>query len=218
MTPGAALRAALGDMYRQSWRFFLLNAALSAFVVPIVIVGLWVPPVWLLLVAVGPLAAALMHCAVLAALREELRLSDALVGLRLHWRRGLLLGTLLAAAVLGGVRAIDFYAGHGALVLAAVAAYLLLALGVFGLVLWPLAVFELDSPVRDVAAHALDALFHRPIQALVLALALILVNVAGLVAAVMPFLTLTIAYTFLTAARFALPPATVEEVRDTWPA
>jgi hypothetical protein len=218
MTARAALRAALGDMYRQSWRFFLLNAALSAFVVPVLIVGLWVPPVWLLLVAVGPLAAALMHCAVLAALTEELRLSDAVVGLRLHWRRGLLLGVLLAAAAFGGVHAIRFYAGHGALVLAVVAVYLLLALGIYGLVLWPLAVFELGVPVRDVAAHALGSLFRRPFQALILGLALIVVNAAGLAAAVMPFLTLTIAYTFLAAARFALPPSEAEEVRDTWPA
>jgi hypothetical protein len=218
MTARGALRAALGDLYRQSWRFFLLNAALSAFIVPAAIAGLWVPAAWLLLVGAGPLAAALMHCAVVAAVTEELRLADALVGLRLHWRRGLALGVVLAAAVFAGVHAIDFYAGQGALVLAAVATYLLLALGVFQLLLWPLAVYETDVPVRDVAAHALDALLRRPGQVLVLGLTLIVVNAAGLVAAVMPFLTLTIAYTFLAAARFVLPPSQVEEVPDTWPA
>jgi hypothetical protein len=218
MTARAALGAALVDLYRQSWRFFLLNAALSAFIVPVAIAGLWVPAVWLLLVGAGPLAAALMHCAVVTAVTEELRLADALVGLRLHWRRGLALGVVLAAAVFAGVHAIDFYAGQGALVLAAVATYLLLALGIFQLLLWPLAVYETDVPVRNVAAHALDALLRRPGQALVLGLALIVVNAAGLVAAVMPFLTLTIAYTFLAAARFVLPPSPVEEVPDTWPA
>jgi hypothetical protein len=218
MSARAALRAALGDLYRQSWRFFLLNAALSAIVVPVVIAGLWVPAVWLLLVAVGPLAAALMHCAVVAAMTEELRLAEALTGVRLHWRRGLVLGVVLAAAVFTGVHAIDFYAGHGALLLAAVAAYLLLALAVFQIVLWPLAVYELNVPVRDVVAHALRAVLRRPLQALALGLALIVVNAAGLVAAVMPFLTLTIAYTFLAAARFALPATAVEEVQDTWPA
>jgi hypothetical protein len=184
----------------------------------VAIAGLWVPAVWLLLVAAGPLAAALMHCAVVAATTEELRLADALAGVRLHWRRGLALGAVLAAGAFAGLLAIDFYAGHGALVLAAVAAYLLLALGVFQLVLWPLAVYELDVPVRDVLAHALKALLRRPLQALALGLALIVVNAAGLVAAVMPFLTLTIAYTFLAAARFALPATAVEEVQDTWPA
>ena len=218
MTARGALSAALADLYRQSWRFFLLNAALSAIVVPVAIGGLWVPALWLLLVAAGPLVAALVHCAVVAATTEELRLSDALVGLRLHWRRGLVLGLILAAAAIAGIHAIEFYAGHGALVLAAVAVYLLLALVVFQLILWPLAVYEHDVPVRDVAAHALNALLRRPLQALALGLALIVVNAAGLVAAVMPFLTLTIAYTFLAAARFALPPSAVEEVRDTWPA
>jgi hypothetical protein len=218
MTARAALGAALVDLYRQSWRFFLLNAALSAFIVPVAIAGLWVPAVWLLLVGAGPLAAALMHCAVVTAVTEELRLADALVGLRLHWRRGLALGVVLAAAAFAGVHAIDFYAGQGALVFAALATYLLLALGIFQLLLWPLAVYETDVPVRNVAGHALDALLRRPGQVLVLGLTLIVVNAAGLVAAVMPFLTLTIAYTFLAAARFVLPPSPLEEVPDTWPA
>jgi hypothetical protein len=40
----------------------------------------------------------------------------------------------------------------------------------------------------------------------VLGLALLLVNIAGIAAAVMPFLTLTVAYTFLVTARFLVPP------------
>ena len=46
----------------------------------------------------------------------------------------------------------------------------------------------------------------RPGQTLVLGLALLVVNVAGVAAAVMPFLTLTVAYTFLVAARFLVTP------------
>jgi hypothetical protein len=38
-----------------------------------------------------------------------------------------------------------------------------------------------------------------------LGVALFLVNVAGLIAALIPFLTLTVAYSFLAAAHFALP-------------
>jgi hypothetical protein len=49
------------------------------------------------------------------------------------------------------------------------------------------------------------------VAALVLGLALLLVNVAGLVLGVLPFLTLTPAYTALAAARFALPPNPIEE-------
>ena len=46
----------------------------------------------------------------------------------------------------------------------------------------------------------------RPGQTLVLGLALVLLNVAGIAAAVMPFLTLTVAYTFLVTARFLVTP------------
>jgi hypothetical protein len=38
-----------------------------------------------------------------------------------------------------------------------------------------------------------------------LGFALLLVNAAGIAAAVMPFLTLTVAYTFLATAHFVLP-------------
>jgi hypothetical protein len=45
-----------------------------------------------------------------------------------------------------------------------------------------------------------------------LALALLLVNAIGVVAAILPFLTLTIAYSFLVAAHFALPKNPAREV------
>ncbi len=218
MSPGAALRAALVDLYRQSWRFFLLNAALSAFVVPVAVAGLWLPPVWLLLFVAGPLAAALMHCAVVAAVTDDLLLTDALTGLRLHWRRGLGLGAVLVAGTAAGVHAISFYAGKGALVLAVVGVYLLFVFGVFQLMLWPLAVFERGFPIRRVAAEAARTLLTRPLQALVLGLALTVVNLAGIAAAVMPFLTLTIAYSFLAAVHFVLPPTSTLGVQNRWPA
>jgi hypothetical protein len=218
MSPRAALGAAFADLYHQSWRLFVLNACLSAFVVPIMIAGLWVPPVWILLVAAGPLAAALMHCAVVVTVTGELRIHDALTGLRLHWRRGLVLGAFLAAGGLAGVYAISFYAAKGALVLAVLGVYLLVVFGLFQLVLWPLAVFELGFPIRHVAAEAGRTLLTRPVQSVILGLALIVVNAAGLAAAVMPFLTITIAYSFLAAARFALPPPSTPEVPDRWPA
>jgi hypothetical protein len=205
LPPGAALRAALRDLYAQSWRFFLLNAALSACLVPLAVAGFWVPPVWLLLLAGGPLAAALVHCAVVAATTGELRLREALVGLRLHWRRGLSLGAACAGTTALGVYAIAFYGGsRGTLVLAVLAVYLLLALLVFQLVLWPLAVVD-RRPLRLVVEEALRTVLSRPLQSLVLTFALAVVNLAGVVLAVVPFLTLTIAYSFLAAARFVLP-------------
>ena len=60
------------------------------------------------------------------------------------------------------------------------------------------------------AREAGRALLRRPVQALVLCAALALVNLIGVAAALIPFLTVTIAYSFLAAARFALPPSTQE--------
>ena len=45
-----------------------------------------------------------------------------------------------------------------------------------------------------------------PDRRVILGLALLLLNVAGVAAAVMPFLTLTVAYTFLVTARFFITP------------
>jgi hypothetical protein len=212
MTPGLALRAALGDMYQQSWRLFLLNTAFSAFVVSVAIAGLWVPLLWLLLVAAGPLAAALMHCAVLVTATEDLHLGDALDGLSRNWRRGVVLGLVFAAVTSGGAKAVAFYADRGALVLAVAAAYLLFALTVFELVLLALAVRDPTRSLRAVAVDAGRTVVVRPVQAVLLGLALALVNLAAIAAAFLPFLTLTIAYTFLAAAHFALPPTS--EARD----
>ena len=60
-------------------------------------------------------------------------------------------------------------------------------------------------------SDALRTLTGRPSAALALALLLLLVNVLGALAALLPLLTLTVAYSFLAAARFALPPQPVTE-------
>ena len=85
------------------------------------------------------------------------------------------------------------------------AVYLLLALLVFQLVLWPLAVSD-PRPLRIVVEEALRTMLSRPLQALALTLALVLVNLIGVALAIVPFLTLTVAYSCLAAAHFALPP------------
>jgi len=214
MSSGAALRAAFGDFYGHSWRLFVLNAALSACVVPVVVAGLWMPVAWALLLFAGPLVAALMHCAVVVTSTGELRLGEALVGLRLHWRRGLLLGALVAGAALLSANAISYYAGSHALFLAVLGVYLALFFGAFQVILWPIAIAERARPVRAVAEDAGRTLLRRPVQALVLWAALAIVNLVGLAAALLPFLTVTIAYSFLAAARFALPPPSTQEAID----
>jgi hypothetical protein len=90
--------------------------------------------------------------------------------------------------------------------------YLLLLFGVFQLALWPLAVYETDRPFAAVARDAASAFARRPLGFLGLAFALTLVNLIGVAAAILPFLTLTIAYSFLVAAHFALPQNPAREV------
>jgi hypothetical protein len=77
--------------------------------------------------------------------------------------------------------------------------------GVFQLALWPLAVFEAGQPLRAVARDAARVVARRPLGFLGLAFALLLVNAVGVAAAILPFLTLTISYSFLVSAHFALP-------------
>jgi hypothetical protein len=207
MTVGDSLRAALRDFYDQSWRLLVLNTALSTAAIVIASLVLYTPLALALVVGLGPLAAALMHCAVTVVREDELRLRDALVGLGLHWRRGLALGLIGIAAAALTVIAFRFYADAGTLAwpLAVVVLYLAVLFTVYQLSLWPLAVFEREAPFRVVLLDAAVALVRRPAASVGLAVSLLLVNLAGIAAAFLPFFTLTIAYSFLAAAHFALP-------------
>jgi hypothetical protein len=148
-----------------------------------------------------------MHCAVTLAQTEDLRLAEALTGLRRHWRRGLVLGLALAVAAGLGALAVPFYARAGtwAWPLAAICVYILVMFAVFQLALWPLVVFESGLPLLAIARDAALSVARRPLGFIGLAVALLLVNVIGFAAAILPFLTLTIAYSFLVSAHFALP-------------
>jgi hypothetical protein len=214
MSLARALGVAATDLYHQSWRLIVLNTLLAAVLVGVILASLAVRPALLLLVLLGPVAAAVMHCTVTLAQTEELRLSEVVVGLRRHWRRGLVLGVLVAAAAVLGAIAVPFYsrAGAWAWPLAALSVYVLLAFALFQLALWPLAVFEDARPFRAVVRDAAFVVGRRPWGFAGLALALLLVNVIGLAAAILPFLTLTIAYSFLVSAHFALPQNPAREV------
>jgi hypothetical protein len=207
MTVAGSLRAALGDFYEQSWRLLLLNTVLGAALVTIASLALYTPVALLLVLALGPLAAALMHCAVQVVREDELHLRDAAIGLGMHWRRGLALALLAIGAITLTVTALRFYAAAGTstLPLAVLVLYLALLFAIYQLPLWPLAVFERDRPLRRVLADAAISLVRRPVASVGLAVTLLIVNLAGLAAALIPFFTLTIAYSFLAAAHFALP-------------
>ena len=80
-------------------------------------------------------------------------------------------------------------------------------LGIYQLVLWTLAIAERRAATRARSrARRSWSSAQRPGAMLLLGLALLLVNAVGIAAAVMPFLTLTVAYTFLAAAHFLLEP------------
>jgi hypothetical protein len=209
---GAVLRRAVRDFYEESWRLVLLNTALSAYVLAVLGVSFSAPLALVLLLGAGPFLAALVAAAVIVVETGSLTIGEAAGSLRRCWRRGLVLGALVAFVAVATVVAIRFYASESALSwpLAVLILYLTGIFAVYQLVLWPLAVSDVERPLRDVAAEAVVVLLRRPLPAVGLALALLLVNLAGLAAAVLPFLTMTPAYSALAATRFALAPP-VEE-------
>jgi hypothetical protein len=210
MRPTEAMAAALRDFYANSWRLVAVNAAIGVVLVVSVLAALAEPIAVVLVVAAGPVVAALVHCAVTLVRSGNLELPDAWTGLRLHWRRGLELAALGAGLVVLGFFAIRFYGGSSLWPLAFLTLYVFVLLVIYELVLWTLAIAEPDRRLRLVARDAAAFVAWRPGATLVLGVALGLVNIAGIAAAVMPFLTLTIAYTFLATAHFVLPPPSEE--------
>lgn len=201
-----AMWLALSDFYANSWRLLIVNTVLGAALVASVLAALAFPLAAVLVVAVGPIVAALVHCAVTLVRTGNLELADAWWGFRLHWRRGLALASLGAAVAVLGVFGIRFYTTTSLWPLAFLALYVLVLLAIFQLVLWTVAIAVPDRSLSGVARESVALALARPGQLLVLGLVLLLVNLAGVAAAVMPFLTLTVAYTFLVTARFVVTP------------
>lgn len=207
MTARRALRRAAADFYRQSWRLALLNAVLATTMLAVAAAAIAVPVAAVLAILVGPIAAGVMYCAVTLIETEQLRLADAVVGIRRCWRRGAALAAIVGAAALAGSVAVRAYADAGtwAWPFAALVLYLLAIFGVLQLWLWPLAVADRERSLASVFVDAVCAMVRRPLASLGLAAVLTAVNVGGFVAAVLPLLTLTVAFSFLAAAHLALP-------------
>jgi len=197
---------AMHDFYANSWRLVAVNAAFGAVLVVAVLATLAEPLAIVFVVATGPLVAALVHCAVTLVRTGDLILADAVDGLRAHWLRGLELSGAGVALTGLGVLALRFYSGAALWPLAFLTLYLLVLLAIFGFVVWTVAIAAPDRSLGAVVHESVSLTAARPGQTLVLGLVLLLVNVAGVAAAVMPFLTLTLAYTFLVAARFLVTP------------
>jgi hypothetical protein len=206
---GEVLRRAVRDFYEESWRLVLLNTLLSGYVLLVLGVATFVPPALVLLLGAGWPAAALVSAAVIVVETGSLTFVEVAESMRRSWRRGVVLAGMLAAAVVATLISFRFYGQAGTLTwpLAVVVLYLAAIFLLYQLLLWPLAVRDCDRPLVDVASEAAIVLLRRPLAVLGLALALLLVNVVGLVLAVLPLLTMTIAYSVLAAACFTLPPA-----------
>jgi hypothetical protein len=83
--------------------------------------------------------------------------------------------------------------------------YLVVLLGIYAAVLTTVAVAEPGLPLSAAGRSAAALAAQRPGATLVIGLALLFVNLAGVAAAVMPFLTITVAYSFVAVAHFVLP-------------
>jgi hypothetical protein len=201
-----ALGAAIGDLYRNSWRLVPANLAVAAAVLVPVGLAIWTtrPAPLVLVLLAGPALAGLARAAVQVVTGDsgEVRLADVVAGTRLLWRRGLALGALAALVTLAGVTAIRFYAGRGPVwtVAAFGCGYLLAAFWVFQIGLWPLAALRPDRPLATVFAEATELLLARWPAVLRLAAVLLAVNLLGAVL-VLPVLTVTVAFSSLAAAR-----------------
>jgi hypothetical protein len=211
MTARTALGLAFGDLFRNSWRLVPVNAALGLVIVFSVFAAAAVHALLVLAVLAGPLAAALAHCSVTLVRTGNLEFADAWEGLRLHWRRGLELGAAGIALVVLAAVAVSFYTRSSAgWPLAFLTLYLVVLLGIYAAVLVTATVAAPERPLRLTARSAATLGARRPGATLVLGLSLLLVNLAGIAAAVMPFLTITVAYSFLAVAHFVVPPEAKE--------
>jgi len=206
MTARRALGLAVGDLYSNSWRLVPVNAALGLVLVFCVVMAIAVHALLVLAVLAGPLVTALAHCSVILVRTDNLKLSDAWEGLRLHWRRGLALGAAGVALGVLAALAVGFYTRSTVgWPLAFATLYLVVLLGIYAAVLTTVSVAYPELPLRPAARAAATLGAQRPGATLLLGLALLIVNVAGVAAAVMPFLTLTVAYSFVAVAHFVLP-------------
>jgi hypothetical protein len=205
MSARAALGAAGRDFFQNSWRLVPVNAAFGLVLVAVAVSTVAVHAALVFAVLAGPIATALIHCSVTLVRTRNVALSDAREGLRLHWRRGLQLGTAATALVVLAAVAVRFYTRTSfGWPFAFLTVYLVVLLGIYAVVLATYAVARPERPLRLAAREAAALGARRPGATLLLGLALLLVNVVGIAAAVMPFLTLTVAYSFVAVAHFAL--------------
>jgi hypothetical protein len=177
-----------------------VNAALGLVLVFSAVAAVAVHALLVLAVLAGPLVTALAHCSVTLVRTGNVALADAREGLRLHWRRGLALGAAGVALGVLAALAVHFYTRSSlGWPFAFLTLYLVVLLGIYAAVLTTVAVADPQLPLPVAARTAATLGAQRPGATLLLGLALLLVNAVGVAAAVMPFLTITVAYSFVAA-------------------
>ena len=207
MSARRALRQAARDLYENSWRLILPNLLLALVAAAAFLAAVYARPALLLVVAVGPFAAALVHCAVKLQQAEPAARGRPFIGLALHWRRGLVLGCLIALAAVLTVSSISFYARLGVLAwpFVVTALYLVALFVVWQVHLWPLALRDERLPLGRSWASPPRPSPGGPGRPSASRAALLAVNAVAAIG-ILPLLTLTIAYSALAAVRFVLAP------------
>jgi hypothetical protein len=205
----AALRAALTDLYFNSWRFAPANLAWAVVLIAALLIGpLTLPGLALLAVLAVP-TAGLYRMAALVARGEPLALSDFLEAMR---RYGLVAAGVGAAALVLGVVfvtnvGVGFAADHPlAWFIGALALWGLVGLVMFLLAFWPMFVDpnREGQTIRQRALLATLAVIGRPGRMLLFSAVVVVLLVAATVLFA-ALILVGVAYVAMVSARYVLP-------------
>lgn len=210
---GAALRQASSDFFFNSWRLVPANLVWAAGLLLLLLLGGTGNPLLALLLA--PLLAfptfALFRLAALIHRPGGVSTAEAFGAWRSSWQRIVSLGFGFVAV--GIVFAVNVGVGIVrqdvvGIAIATAAGWGLLALLVFGVILWPVAADpqRADRPFREVVRLAALLAIAFPIRFAALSLLVVLILAISTIAFV-ALLTIGIAFVALVACRYVLPAA-----------
>lgn len=211
------MRAALGDLYDNSFRFLGANLLLGIVLLIVAFLAIGTPLALVGLIVAVPFAAGLMAMATQLVRNEHCDFSDFTAELGRPWR-SLLIGAV--QLLIGFVLVFDIVLGGGlsgalGAFLSVSALYGLLVWWLYAVALWPLLLDPLRAgePTRRLLRLALVIVVARPIRLLLLGLLLgALLGVSTV--AVAPLVTVSVALAWLVAARWVLPFADALEGRQ----
>jgi hypothetical protein len=206
-----ALRAAAGDFYFHSWRLLPANVLWAAVVLAILAVALLVPP----LIVLAPLSAlpvaGIFRMTTRIGRGESVSFWDGLEAWRGEVRPALGLGTaLLVATIVLGFNVVSGLLGDSLVgwALATLAFWGLLGTWLYAWVAWPILLdpARAAQPVRQRLRLAALLLLAHPIRIAALGVVLLALCVVSIVA-IVPLLTVSVAFGALLSTRYVLPAA-----------